>query len=118
MVLELPAHRIEAIADRDVDVFMGMVLGRIALHDDLLARNLEIDTNMKKAALAMAPAGGLDDDATADDPVMELLELRDTLAYLRLHCRRRVNMAERDLKQRLHERSSNLPVAAAGAKPP
>jgi hypothetical protein len=76
MILELPAHRIEAIADRDIDVFMGMVLGRIALHDDLLARNLEIDANVEKAALAMEPAGGLDDDATANDAAMELLELR------------------------------------------
>ena len=32
MVLELSAHRIEAIAHRDINVFMRVVLGRIALH--------------------------------------------------------------------------------------
>jgi hypothetical protein len=39
MVLELSAHRIEAIAHRDINVFMSVVLGRIALHHDLSAGN-------------------------------------------------------------------------------
>jgi hypothetical protein len=40
MVLESSAHRIEAIAYRNINVLMSVMLGRIALHYDLLARNL------------------------------------------------------------------------------
>jgi vacuolar iron transporter family protein len=57
IVLELSAHGIEAIAHRDIDVFVSVVLGRITLHHDLPARNFEIDANVIEAALVMAPAG-------------------------------------------------------------
>ena len=40
MVLELSAHGIEAIARRKINVFMSVVLGRIALHHDFPTRNL------------------------------------------------------------------------------
>src|SRR6185437_4564003 len=40
MVLELSSHRIEAIAHRDINVLMSAMFGWIALHHDLLARNL------------------------------------------------------------------------------
>ena len=51
MVLELSAHRIEAVANCNINVFMGMMLGRIALHHDLSTRNLQIDANVIKAAV-------------------------------------------------------------------
>ncbi len=60
---------------------------------------------MIKAALSVVPVGRLDHDTTARDAIIELLELLDALADLRLHGRRSVEIAERDLKWRLNERS-------------
>jgi len=103
IVFELSAHGIEAIAHRDINVFMGVVLGWIALHHDLPARNVQIDANVIQPALVMTPARRLNHDATARDAIIELLELRDPLADFRFHGRRRVKMVEGDLKRHLHE---------------
>jgi hypothetical protein len=55
VVLELAPNGVEAIPDGDLDVFVGMVLRRIALHNDLLARDLEIDPDVIE--VAVAPSG-------------------------------------------------------------
>ena len=73
MILELSPHGIEAIADCDVDVLVGMVLGWITLHHDLLARDLEVDADMEQIAVT-TPVGCLDDDAATHDAIEELLD--------------------------------------------
>ncbi len=83
MVLELSAHRIEATANCNINVFMGLVLGRIALLHDLSTRNLQTDANMIKASLTVTPIECLDHDTTADNAIIELLEFLNTLADLR-----------------------------------
>jgi hypothetical protein len=57
-----------------------------------------------KAAPSVVPAGFLDHDTTARDAIVELLKLLDALADLRLHGLRIVEIAERNLKWRLHDR--------------
>jgi hypothetical protein len=103
MVLELTPYGVETIADRNVDVLVGVVLGRISLHDDLPARHLEVDPDVIEIA-ATAPLGCLDDDATAHDTAEELLELAGALADLRLDRRRGVDIAKGDLKPGWHGR--------------
>jgi hypothetical protein len=101
MVLELSAHRIEAVADGDVDVLVRVVLRRIALHDDLLARDLEVDADMIEVAVAPS-VGGLDDHPAARDTIVEALELAHALVDLRLDGRRCIDIAKGYLKPRRH----------------
>src|SRR5512143_943334 len=82
IVLELAPHGVEAVAHRDVDVLVGMVLGRIALHHDFLAGDLEVDPDVKEIAMP-APVRRFDNDAAAHDAIEELLELPGALADFR-----------------------------------
>ena len=105
MILELAPHGVETIADGDVDVLMGMVLRRIALHHDLVPRHFEIDPDVIEIAMA-APIWRLNDDAAAHDTIEELLEFPSPLANLRLHSGRGIDIAECDLKPGWHGHSS------------
>ena len=47
VVFEAPAGRVESVADRHVDILMGVVRRGIAADDDLAAGNLQVDANAK-----------------------------------------------------------------------
>lgn len=82
LVLELAPHRVETIPDRNRDVLVRMMLGRIALHDDLLPRDLEVDPDVIE--IAMTPSfRGLDDDAAAHDAIEEAFQFAGALADFR-----------------------------------
>ena len=52
MIFELATHGVEAVAYRDVYVLVGVMLGRVAGHHDLLAGHLEIDADVEQIAMA------------------------------------------------------------------
>ena len=64
MIFEQPAGGIESVANRDIDVLMGMVCCGIAADGDLAARNFKVDADPKQIALMVARVSAFDDDAT------------------------------------------------------
>jgi hypothetical protein len=101
MVLQLPPHRVEAVLDGDIDVFMCVVLGRIAFHHDLLAGNLEVDPDVIEISV-LSTIGPLDDHSTAHDSIEEALQLFGAFANPGLDRRRGVEISERNLKPSRH----------------
>lgn len=45
VIFEQPAGRVESVADRDMNILMGVVRLGIAPDDDLAPRNLEVDSH-------------------------------------------------------------------------
>ena len=42
VVFDLALRRVEGVADRDIDVLVRVVRGRLATHDELAARNRDV----------------------------------------------------------------------------
>jgi hypothetical protein len=74
LVVELPAGRIEGVADRDVDVGMRWIAGFASDHE-LFAWDVDIDANVEAAAMRVMSRRRFDDDATTGDPTRVTLEL-------------------------------------------
>lgn len=75
VILEPPAGRIERITECHVDVFVGMIVGMVAVDHDLPAGHHEIDPHRIESSLTLVAMGLCDDDMAARDPVAHLLEL-------------------------------------------
>jgi hypothetical protein len=71
LVLQAPRGGIEGIADRDVNILMRMVLGRIARHHDLAFRHDQVNSHVVNVALTMVAVLRFDHDMTAGDLRME-----------------------------------------------
>jgi hypothetical protein len=102
MIFEQPAGGIESVADRNVDVLMGMVCRGIAADGDLAARDFKVDADLEQIALMVARVSAFDDDAARHDAIEESLELIGPLAYARGDWIRGSHMSEGDLKRNLH----------------
>src|SRR5262249_19662378 len=83
MILEQPASGIEGVADRDIDVLMRMVCGRIAADGDLAAGNLEVNPDPEQIGPLMPRMAALDDDAARHDAIKEPFEFTGPLANAR-----------------------------------
>jgi hypothetical protein len=102
MVLKLPPRGIEGIPDRDTQILMGVVLGRIAAHNDFTFRHNQFNADVVQPALTMVTVACFHDHAAGDDPIEEALEFGDTLANLVLNSDGRIHVAESDAKRLLH----------------
>jgi hypothetical protein len=104
-VLEATLQRGERIANRDIDVFVCVVLGRFAPGDQLTAGKTKVDTHVIQVSLAVPPLAPFDQDPAAHDIGIELLQLLCVPAYIGLH---RVGMLEttKYYLQRLFHRST------------
>jgi hypothetical protein len=79
VILKLTASGIECIADRNVHVFVGMVLGGIAGYDDVAPRDMHVDGHAEQLALPVMLVRGIHGYAATDDAICEFLELRSAL---------------------------------------
>jgi len=102
VVLEAARSGVERIAHRNIDILVGMVLGRVALHDDLAFRYHEMHGHVIKPALAMVPMVLLDDDMAAGDPRVKELQRLDVLANPRLDSGGCRHVTKGDTKRYLH----------------
>ena len=102
MIFEQPAGGIESVANRDIDVLMGMVCCGIAADGDLAARNYQVDADAHHMALMAPRVPTFDDDAARHDAIAEAFEHIGPLAYARGNCIRGSHMSEGDLKRNLH----------------
>jgi hypothetical protein len=102
VIFEQPAGRVESVADRDMNILMGVVPLGIAPDDDLAPRNLEVDSHPEQITLLVTGVPALDDDTAGDDPIAKAFEFLGALMY---SCRdriRRIHVAKRNLKWHLH----------------
>jgi len=102
VVFEEPAGGVESIADRDVDVFMGMVCRGIAADDDLAAGNFEVDADPEQIALKAPRMPAFDDNTARHDTIEKPLELLGAFADARRDRVRGIHVPEGDLKGNLH----------------
>jgi hypothetical protein len=97
VIFELTAQGVERIADRDVGIFMRVVLGRVAANDEFAPRQSAIDTDMEKAALVMVMMRRIDDYVTGGNPIKHPVEPLGPLADAGFEGRRRLHVAKGDL---------------------
>jgi hypothetical protein len=102
VILEQPASCVERVADRDMDILMGMVRLGVTPDHDLAPGNFEINPHPEQITLLTAGVLAFDDNATRYDPVKEAFERLGARTYSRRDGIRRVHMAESNLKWQLH----------------
>ena len=83
-VLEHALGVAEGFVDGDPSVFLRVV-GRLR-DDELLAGDVQVDTDMKPLAVLAVPMGGFDDHVTFHDSIEERFELRSALLHVRGQC--------------------------------
>ena len=111
VILEPPAGRIERITERHIDVFVGVILGMVAVDHDLPAGHHEIDSHRIESSLTLVAMGLCDDDMAARDPVAHLLELGHVIERGITHVVIDRKIVERNLWLRLH---GSAPRGVAG----
>jgi len=80
VIFELTPQGDERIADRDVGIFMRVVLGRVAANDEFVPRQSDIDTDMEQPALVMVTMRRIDDHVTGGHPIEHPFEPHGPLA--------------------------------------
>jgi hypothetical protein len=102
MILELPPHRFERIADRDIHIRVCVMFIRLAARDELAVRNGHINADVVLIALLVMPVPAFDHDATAGDAIVEFLQIFSVFANPGLDRLRAREISERDLQRYLH----------------
>ena len=105
VVLQPAARRLEGIADRNIDILVGVLVFRMPVHDQLLAGHAQLDAHVEQLALAVPTLGRFDYDPAAGQMVEVLLQLFGLLAHPRLDRLGAVHVAETDLQWNVHWRS-------------
>jgi len=104
-ILEATANGVERGIDGGVDVFVFVMLVRVA-HDDFAAGKREIDRNSMVASVQMMFVRRFHDDMTARDLRRERFELERMLAHVLLDGIRMRQVSKRDAKRRFHVSAS------------
>ena len=99
---------VEGVADRDVDILVRMVLGRISIDRDLRAGDLQIDPDLVEPSLALAAVRRSDGHPAADDTAVELVQTLEQFAYPLPRRGRRLHVAEGDLQRKWHGVTSSF----------
>ena len=119
MVLEAPRRRVEGVADRHVDILVGVVLGPRVVDHDLLAGHADVDAHVVELALGVTPVRRLDHHAAAYDAIEKTFQLAGLLPDVGLDGFGRIHVAEGDLHWDLHLPTSPtraiIAVKAVGA---
>jgi hypothetical protein len=97
LIFQAAAGGVERIADGHVYVLMRVVLGRLAAHDEFIARHRQVDANMVELALMVAAMRRLDHHPAAHDAVAEAFEAGYMRAYVVFDSLARRYAAEADL---------------------
>jgi hypothetical protein len=103
VIFELTTQGVERIADRDVGIFMRVVLGRVAANDEFAPRQSAIDTDMEKVALVMVMMRRIDDYVTGGDPIKHPFEPLSPLADAGFEGCRWLHVTKGDLHRVEHD---------------
>lgn len=95
-------RRVEGVADRDVDVLVLMVLGRVAADDDVAALHEDVQPDVVDAPVLLVAMRRLDHDLAGRHAVEAALEPLDALLHLGLDRRRGLHVPETDRGLHLH----------------
>lgn len=102
VILKLPASSIKRITDRDMQVFMGMMLGRIALNHNLPLGHKDLDPDVIETPLAVMPVMCLNDDAARDNAIKKLLQPCHSVANVVITANGRFHVTKGDADRLLH----------------
>lgn len=84
-VLQLPAGRVERVAQGDIDVgVLGAIVMVMTDDDRGAARRGDFDMNLELVTLTRMMRRLIDDHVDADDPIVDLLEILDSRVNLGL----------------------------------
>ena len=108
-VLKLTTSDVEGFPDGDGRSFRLVgcpVKARLVLHDDLVARNGDVNADVDRVSGPMMPVRDFYENPTTHDAGIERLEVRGLLTNQRFKRRRGRRVAERDLHRNLHDVAS------------
>src|SRR3546814_853587 len=95
-LLEAPGGGGEGIADRHVDVRMGMVVGRATVDPQIAAGHFDLDPDAVELALVLVALGRRDHDTATGDALMKALQLAGLLLDAGFDGGRLLDVAESD----------------------
>lgn len=94
---QLPFGHLESVAQRDIQIFMGLFVVVVAADHDMLLGNREINPDAIEVTLMLMVVFGGDSDLATDDVVAELLQFGHFLAHLGFDSIGMWKASERDL---------------------
>lgn len=94
---QLPVHGIEGITNGDIGILVGLMLVRLQLHDQLLARNGDINIHLVEIPLLMVLMLQRDNDAATHDLIMDLIKGGRPFTNVGLHRCGWLHMTKGDL---------------------
>jgi hypothetical protein len=115
IVLELPPCSAKSIAERNVDVFMSMILRTLMADYDFIPGNGDVDPHPIEHSMLRMTMRGLDHHVTMGDGLVELLEIGSTLLNPGFEGCRGLHVFEGDSDRLLHTISSLAATPIAGA---
>jgi|GEM_PF-3275658 len=74
VLFELALGGIEGVAQRDVHIFVSLLVMVVAADHDLFLRHAQIDPDFEEITLVLMMVFRFDGDPTADDVITELLQ--------------------------------------------
>jgi len=102
---QLAPGGIEGVADRHVDIFMGVILVLVATHHHLPGGDGEIDVNLIELAFVVVLVGCLHRYLTRHNVAETMVQLVHFFTDDGLYGRRRGHVTEGDLERQLHSLS-------------
>ena len=113
-VLKLTPSCTEGVAKRDVNVLVGVVLGSLMTHHDLVTPYRDVDMNAVEPAVMGMPVRRLDHHVAVDNRIVEFFQLGGTLLHPPLDSVGGFHLFEGDSDRLLH--GSPLPSEQLYAK--
>lgn len=104
---ELTLGGVESVAERDIDVFVGLFVVVVATDHDMLLWNAQVDTDLVEITLVLVMMFCLDSDPATDDVIAELLQFCRLFANSGFDCIGMRYASKRNLQWYLHGSFSN-----------
>jgi hypothetical protein len=102
IILQTPSGRVKSVADRDIDVFVGMAFGRVPVDHNLVTGESHIDPDMENLPLTVMMMGRFDENMATGDPVVESVQLGRLLPDVGLDGGRGIHPSKNDLEGGFH----------------
>lgn len=113
---DLAASGAKRVAHREASIVVDLVAARLMAHDQLITGDRHTNLDAEAIAALVMMVGLVDDDVTALDPRLQVLEIRGSLAGVRLERRAGGHVAEGHLHGHRHDRRSCRRRANSGAR--
>jgi hypothetical protein len=93
-LLDLALGGHEGVAERDVRIFVCVIVGALSVHDDLASGNAHLDPRLVKHALVVVAMRRIDHDMAARDAIADVFQVLDMVANPRFERRGRFHAAK------------------------